>query len=149
MNMKNTDEARNYLIEETNQKQLISRKHKKVSRVLHYIERLGILISTICGCISISVFASLVGFPVGNTTSAVGLKICVINAEVKKYKSIIKKKKKKYDKVVLLAKLNGIEVLISKALTDSYISRNGFVLINNAPKEFDDIKQEIKNPDDK
>ena len=88
-------------------------------------------------------------FSLGNTTSAVGLKKCVINAEVKKYKSIIKKKKKKYDKVVLLAKLNSIEVLISKALTDSYISRNGFVLINNVLKEFDDMKQEIKNPDDK
>ena len=40
---------------------------------------------------------------------------------IKKYKSIIKKKKKKHDKVVLLAKtkLNSIEVLISNALTDS------------------------------
>ena len=42
-----------------------------------------------------------------------------IAAGIKKYKSIIKKKKKKHDKIVLLAKskLNGIEVLISKALT--------------------------------
>ena len=39
-----------------------------------------------------------------NTSSAVGLQICVIAAGIKKYKSIIKKKKKKLDKIVVLAK---------------------------------------------
>ena len=39
------------------------------------------------------------------------------------FKSIIKKKKKCHDKIVLLGKtkLNNIEILISKALFDSYI----------------------------
>ena len=39
-----------------------------------------------------------------------------ITEGIKKYKSIIKKKKKKHDKIVLLGKdmLNTIEVLISK-----------------------------------
>ena len=57
-------------------------------------------------------------------SSAIGLKICAITAGIKKYKSIIKKKKKKHDKIVLQAtfKLNSIEVLISKALIDSNIS---------------------------
>ena len=60
-----------------------------------------ILGSTITGCVSISAFTSLVAVPVGITISAVGLKICVITAGTKKYKSIIKKKKK-YEKIVLL-----------------------------------------------
>ena len=44
-----------------------------------------------------------------------------------------KKKKKKHDKIVLLGKdkLNTIEVLISKALVDSYISHDEFVSVNN------------------
>ena len=48
----------------------------------------------------------------------------MIAAGIKKYKSIIKKKKKKHDKILLLAKskLNSIEVLISKVLIDSVIS---------------------------
>ena len=52
------------------------------------------------------------------------------------YKSLIKKKKKKHDKMVLLAKykLNSIEVLISKALIDSNISHDKFVLINDMLK---------------
>ena len=62
---------------------------------------------------------------------------------------IIKKKKKKHDKIVLLAKtkLNSIEILISKALINSNTSQAEFVLINNVLKEFDDMKEEIKNLD--
>ena len=50
-----------------------------------------------------------------------------------KYKSIIKKKEKKHDKIVLLGKekLNTIEVLVSKALIDSYIRHEKFVTVNN------------------
>ena len=75
----------------------------------------------------------------------------VIAAGIKKHKSIIKKKRKKYDKIVLLAKskLNNIEVLISKALTDSNISHDEFALINNVLKEFYDMKEEIKHSNDK
>ena len=51
----------------------------------------------------------------------------------------------------MLAKseLNSTEVLISKALTDSNISYDEFVLINNVLKEFYDIKEEIKNSNNK
>ena len=40
------------------------------------------------------------------------------------YKSIIKKKEKKHDKIVLLAKtkLDTIEVLVSKSLIDAHIN---------------------------
>ena len=78
-------------------------------------------------------FASLVGIPIEITKSVVGLKSCVITAVIKKYKSIIKKNKRKHDKIVLLekSKLNRIEVLIFKALVDSVISHDEFVLINN------------------
>ena len=71
-----------------------------------------------------SVFASLIFIPIGITSSAVRLQICVMIAGIEKYKSIIKKKRKKYDKLVLLAKdeLNTIEALIFKALMDSYIT---------------------------
>ena len=57
-----------------------------------------------------------------------------------------RKKKKKRDELVLLAKskLTNIEVLISKALTDSNISYDEFVLVNDVLKEYDDMKEEIK-----
>ena len=65
------------------------------------------------------------------------------------YKSIIKKIKKKHDKIVLLGKdkLNTTEILISKSLIDSYISHDEFVSVKNVVREFNDMKKEIKNPE--
>ena len=72
----------------------MSKKHKNVCRVLNYIEHLLILVSIVTGCVFNSAFASLVGVSVGITSSGVGLKIGVITARIKKFKPIIKKKKK-------------------------------------------------------
>ena len=117
---------------------------------MKYIEHLLVLIYTVTGCVSIFSFASLVEIPIGITSFAIGLKICVITTGIKKYKSIIKKKKKKHGKILSLAKskLNSVEVLISKPLIDSNISHDEFVLINSVPKESDDKKEEIKNSND-
>ena len=57
---------------------------KVVSRILNYFERFLIFISAVSGCASISAFASLVGVPVGITSSALGLKICALIAGIKK-----------------------------------------------------------------
>ena len=94
-----------------------NKKHKKVYRVLNYIEHLPILTSTVAGCVYVS-------------RSAIWLETCVITTGIKKYKSIIKKKKKKHDKISSLekSKLNSVEVVISKALLDSNIIHYEFVV---------------------
>ena len=145
--LKSLDETRNYYLGEIEQNELTSRKNKKGCSTLNYIEHFLFLASAITGSISIFVFASLLGIPIGITSSAIGLKICAIAPGIKNYKLIIKKKKKKHDKIVLLAKskLNSIKVLIYKALIDSNISHDEFVLINNMLKEYDEIKELIKN----
>ena len=43
------------------------------------------------------------------------------------------------------SKLNKIEVLISKALMDSVISHDEFVLVDNALKDYNEMKEQIKN----
>ena len=58
---------------------------------LDYIKCLHILAVT--GCASTSAFASLVDVPIEITSSALGLKNCVITIGIKMYKSIKKKKK--------------------------------------------------------
>ena len=88
------------------------------------------MVSTVTGRISISVFGLLAGIPTGNTntSSAAELKMCAITAVIKKYKPYIKIKRKK--RLVRLAKKgNAIEVLIFKALIDSYISHEKFVSV--------------------
>ena len=65
----------------------MSNRHKKVCTTLNYIEHFLVLASAVTGCFSISPFASLLGIPIGITSSAIGLKICAITAGLKKYKS--------------------------------------------------------------
>ena len=95
----------------------MKKKDKNICRVLNYIDYLLIVTSTTTGFVSISAFTSLVGIPIGIPISAIELKTCAITAEIKKFKSVINKTKKKHDEVTLLAKskLNSIKVLISKA----------------------------------
>ena len=42
------------------------------------------------------------------------------------------------------SKLNSVEFLISKALINSVVSHDEFVLINNFLKEYNEMKEEIK-----
>ena len=114
---------KDYFLEKIEQNELMSKKYKKVCTTLSHIEHFVILASIITGCISISAFASLLGLPIGITSSAIELKTCAITAGIKRYKSTIKKNKKKHDKIVLLAnsKFYIIEGLISTVLIDSVL----------------------------
>ena len=49
-----------------------------------------IVIFAITGCVFISAFASLVAIAIRITSSAIGLKICVITAAIERYKLINK-----------------------------------------------------------
>ena len=65
---------------EINRNESMSKKRKKVCRVLNYIQHLFIFISSVTGFVFISAFASLVDISVGIANSAVGLNVCVITA---------------------------------------------------------------------
>ena len=132
----------NYLIGEIKHNDSMSEKYKKTCKYLNYVEYLLILISAITGWVSISAFGSLADTPVGVTSSPVGINIRSIIARIKKYKSIIKRKKKKHDKTVLLGKdkLNTIEVLICKSLIYSCISHDELVSVNNVLREYNEMK---------
>ena len=125
----------------------MSKNHKNVCTTLNYIKQVLVLGSRITEFVFIYAFAFSVGILIEITSSPFRSKICVITVGIKKYKWIIKKKKKKHDKTVLSAKyiLNRIEVLIwfFKSFIDSFISHDEF--ISNFLKENNEIKEEIKN----
>ena len=99
----------NYFIEEIKQSELlICKRHKRVCKILNYTDHLLILASAVAECVSISALASLVGIAAGIANSGITIKISVITAGIKNYKSIIKKNKKKHNKMVLLGKLSWI-----------------------------------------
>ena len=144
--LKNIEKTRNYFIKEINQNELMSKKNKKVCTTLNYIERFLNLVFAVTGCISISAFASLVNIPMGIMGSTIGLNTCATIARIKKYQSIIKKKKNKHDEIVLLAKItvNCREGLVSKSLINSYIGTDNFLLVDGVLRKYDYIKEEIK-----
>ena len=78
------EETWNYLLEEVNHNDLMSKKYMKTCKYFNYVEHWLILALTATGCVSISTFASLVAIPVGIRSSAVGIKICAITAGTKK-----------------------------------------------------------------
>ena len=58
---------------------------KKVFTTVNYIEHFLTLACNVTRCISISTFTSLLGVPIGITSSAIKLNICWKAAETKKY----------------------------------------------------------------
>ena len=89
-------------------------------------------------------FASLIDISQASMSSTIALNICAIIARIEKYKSIIKKKKKKQDEIALLPKTNldCIQDLVSISLTDSYIERDYFDLID-VLRKCDYMKEDI------
>ena len=84
--LKEIDETKNDVVEEIKQHELSSKKHKKVSKTLIYIEHLLILASTATGCVSFFAFSSLTGISAIATITAIKIKICAIIVIIKKYK---------------------------------------------------------------
>ena len=72
--LKNIVETIKFFLKEIEQNELMSNKYKKVCTTLNYIEHFLILASAITGCILISAFVSLLGIPIGITSSAIALK---------------------------------------------------------------------------
>ena len=61
--------------------------------------------------------------------------------------NIARSKKKKHDKILLLAKskLNSIETLISQALTDMEISHEEFITILNEKDKYEKMKDNLRS----
>ena len=117
-------------------------KNKKVCTTLNYIKHFPTLVIAVTVCIFISTFASLVNISKRIMSYTIGLNIYAIIARIKKYKSIIKKKK--HDEIALLAKTNldCIKGSISRSLTDACIERDYFILIE-VLRKYDGIKGKI------
>ena len=79
----------------------------------------------------------VVGAPAGIAGASFTLILSLTIEIIKKLRSITRNKKKKHDKILLLAKskLNSIEILVSQALIDMEISH----------EKFDSILKEKKN----
>ena len=130
---------------------LIKENHtvKKLSKYVtafNYIDKILIVLSATSGGVSIISFTSIIGAPVGIASASFTLIFSLTTGIVKKLLNITRKKKKKHDKILMLAKskFNSIETLISQALNDMKISHEEFITIFKEKDRYEKMKENIR-----
>ena len=91
-------------------------------------------------------FATFIGTPVGIASASLSLAFSLSAGIVKKLLKTTRNKKKKHNKIVLLArsKLNSMESKISEALMNNQISHEDFMTIINEEKNYRELKESIR-----
>ena len=111
-----------------------------------YFDKSLIVLSVTTGSISIASFATVIGAPVGMMSASCSLAFSITTGFVKKFLKTIRNKKKKHNKIVMLArsKLNSIESKISEALIHNQISHKDFIAIINEERNYRELKESIR-----
>ena len=104
--------------QEINQKKSCSKKLSKYFTTFDYIDKILIVLSATSSGVWIILSVRVVGAPVGIANASFTL--ILITGIIKKLLSVTTNKKKKHDKILMLAKgkLDGIEILVSQGLID-------------------------------
>ena len=91
------------------------------------------------------------GAPVGIASAIFTLIFSLPTKIVKKVLSITRNKKKKHDKILMLArsKLNSIATLVSLALVDIEISHEELVMIFKEEDKYEKMKENVRNVSEK
>ena len=141
----------NYFIEEINQRKSCSKKLSKYVAAFDYIDKVLIVLSATSGGVSIISFTSIIGAPVGIASASFTLIFSLTTGIIKKLLSITRNKKKKHDKILMLAKskLNSIETLISQALNDIEVSHEEFVTILKDKDKYEKMKENVRSQNEK
>ena len=132
------NEIKNYFLAEIRERELISKILSKYIASLNYFDKSLNVLSILSGSISIASFDIIIGAPAGIIGASCGLTFSITSGFVKKFLKTIRKKKKKHNKIVMLARsiLNSIESKISNALMDNEISHEDFKTIINEEKKY-------------
>ena len=137
----------NYFYQEINQRKSCSKKLNKYVTAFDYIDKILIVLSATSSGVSIISFTSIIGAPVGIASASFTLIFSLTTGIVKKLLSITRNKKKKHDKILMLAKskLNSIETLISQALIDMEISHEEYITILKEKDKYEKMKGNLKS----
>ena len=110
------NEIRDYFVAEIKERELMSKRLSKYIAFFDYFDKSLIVLSVTTGSISIASFATVIGAPVGIVSASFSLAFSISTGLIKKLLKTTRSKKKKHNKIVMLArsKLNSIESKISK-----------------------------------
>ena len=124
----------------------MSERLRKYIASSEYFDKPLIVLSARTGSISIASFSAVIGAPVGIVNASFSLAFSIFTGILKKLLKTTRNKKKKYNKIVMLArsKLNSIQSKISEALINNEISQEVFMTIINEEKKYPDLKESIR-----
>ena len=139
-------EIKDYFLAEIRERELISKNISNYIAFLDYFDKSLNVLSILSGIISVASFAIIIGVPAGIVGASCSFTFSITSGFVKRLFKKIRSKKKKHNKIVMLArsKLNSIESKISKALMDNEISHEDFDAIINEEKKYRELKESIR-----
>ena len=141
------NKIKDYFNAEIKERKDIVKKNSKYIAAFDYTDKLFITLSASFGTLSIASYATIVGIPVGIAGASLTLIFTVTTGVVKTLLNITRKKKKKHNKIITLArsKLNIIENLKSQALIDFDISYEKFSKIIYEKNNYEQITDNIRS----
>ena len=141
----------NYFHQEINQRKSCSKKLNKYVTTFDYIDKILIVLSATSSGVSIISFTSIVGSPVGIASASFTLIFSLTTGIIKKLLSITRSKKKKHDKILMLAKskLDSIETLVSQALIRMETSHEEFNAIIREKEKYETMEENVRNVSEK
>ena len=137
------NEIKDYFLAKIRERELISKNLSKYIASFEYSNKSLMFLSVLASSISIT---SVIGAPAGIMGASTCLTFSITSGFIKKFLKTIRNKKKKHNKIVMLArsKLNSIESKISEALINNEISHEDFMTIINEEKKYRELKESIR-----
>ena len=142
--LNNFNEIKDYFVAEIKERKLMSKRLSKYISSFNYFDKLFIVLSVTTGTISITSFAVVVGVPLGMMSASCSLAFSSTTGIVKNLLKTARNKKKKRNKIFMLArsKVKSIESKISKA--NNEISHEDFMTIINEEKKYQELKESMR-----
>ena len=135
-----------FLEKEIEYRKDVHKKYKKAFNIITNISHGLAFVGAGAGAVSLTTVANLLTAPVGFALGGVAIGSSVITFGLNFYKKKIVTKMEKHETIVTLAvsKLNTINDLVSKALTDSHISQEEFTLILREREKYIGLKNSVR-----
>ena len=140
------NKTKEYFDNEIKERKDIIQKLNKYIDSFDYLDKIFITLSASFGTLSIASYTSVVGIPAGITGASLTLVFTIGIGISKSLLKLTKKRKKKHNKIIVLAKIKliTIDTLLSRALNDSEISHEEFTNIITETNIYENIKENIK-----
>ena len=141
------NKVKDYFNDKINERKNIIKKLNKYIVTLDYLDRIFITLSASLGTLSVASHAMVIGIPAGIAGVCLTLIFTISTGINKSLLQLTKKRKKKDNKIMTLAKskLNMIDTLFSSALNYSKISHKEFSNIITEKNMYENIKENIRD----